>query len=608
MKKFEDRTAVIIGLGFLMEYIFPCFRQIMGAEIKNRIIGVTADAGDLDGKKQRLGIEVLLNDNDGTLKTMNPDMIFFAPPPSLARPLTDDVLVPHFQKLRKEGKALPVLVAFPPSPAGAYYLEKLGDDILVVNIIPNMISRVGEENVSNEGCHLVTFPEKDNWSEEEKQELFRFFLPMGRSLQVPPALILPVLSAMIGVHPLTELADIAAASLSACACTYRETASVMRAHHQSLREYRSPNSNHCSLNDVADAGAKKLMAAALNVWYDALYGFLTGEGFSSADSISMLNPLFDLYLHEAQAEDRATITAKAAKDATKGGMLELCLASYHAVLEPLLGKYFSRPEIDAESLAEAGRIIDETAHAVVERGRGLADSESGNFTPYQHAVMFALLAKNILEVFGPGEGDKLLLSAVEQYGSERGSRMAKRCAAHGRPLDMDSYLAFTEWRYAKDFEKTPLFDKPYRAYRVLRCPWFASWEQADMGEYGKYYCRIVDKGILKGFNPRLTLEMPKYHSKGGDDYCEFHWKDLVIDEGQAARTAAISADIGESCLKDFVYHTAHIYSTLSSCACKADSAKGKETALRTRRDFIKKCSYQEWLRVLAQTDQDFNTV
>ena len=173
---------------------------------------------------------------------------------------------------------------------------------------------------------------------------------------------------------------------------------------------------------------------------------------------------------------------------------------------------------------------------------------------------------------------------------------------------MDSYLAFSEWRYAKVFERSPLFEKPYNAYRILQCPWVVSWEKSGLMEYGKYYCRIVDKAILRGFNPGLNLEMPSYLSKEGSKYCEFHWKDLVVDEAQIERTKAIASEIGESCVKDFVFHTAHVFSTLNKCACQMNPEKGAEAAMRTREAFIKMCGYQEWLRVLALENNDFNTV
>jgi hypothetical protein len=608
MKAYSDRKFTIIGLGFLMEYIFPCFRKSLGEKTSAQINAVTADAGDLEGKKQRLGIHVLLNDNSKALREMEPDIIFFAPPPTVARQLAEGCLAPYYRELREKRKPIPQLVAFPPSPAGAYYMEQLGEDLQVVNIIPNMISRVGTEDVSVEAHHLLTYPKKDNWSEKEKRALFDFLSPMGRSLLVSPSLILSVLSAEIGAHPLTELVDVAAQNFSARSipCTYQQTASVMRALHQRDKGYRAPGSNRCGADDVPHAGAAALLGAAVKAWYDALYSFLIGKGFPEENSKRLLDPLFDLYLHEAQVEDRKTIVDKARKDATKGGMLELCMETYYSVSEPLWRNYFTAEKPDETLLAECSRVIDETAHAVVERGKGLADSQTNNFTPRQHAVMFAFLAKNVLDIFGEEEGDALLWEAVEKYGMQRGGRMAQRCEAHGRPLDMVGYQAFTEWRYNGDFEKAPLFDEPYSAYRVLNCPWFAAWKSAGLGKYGSYYCRVVDVSLLKGFNSELTLEMPSYHSEGGGDYCEFHWKDFVPDKGYAARKSDIEKEIGDSCLKDFVYHTAHVYSTIAGCARRKDAMKGERAALQARREFAEMCSYQELLKVLALTKQNFD--
>ena len=59
MKAFSESRAVIIGMGFLMEYIFPCFRAAMGEKVKEQVVAVTADTVDLEGKEKRLGIRVV---------------------------------------------------------------------------------------------------------------------------------------------------------------------------------------------------------------------------------------------------------------------------------------------------------------------------------------------------------------------------------------------------------------------------------------------------------------------------------------------------------------------------------------------------------------------
>ena len=58
MRAFVNAKAVIIGMGFLMEYIFPCWKNAMGAKVSENILAVTADAHDLEGKQQRMGIRV----------------------------------------------------------------------------------------------------------------------------------------------------------------------------------------------------------------------------------------------------------------------------------------------------------------------------------------------------------------------------------------------------------------------------------------------------------------------------------------------------------------------------------------------------------------------
>ena len=83
MRPLSEAKVTIIGLGFLMEYIFPCFRRAKGARTAQEINAVTADAGDLEGKRARLGIPVLLGDNARALRELEPDCIFFAPPPCM---------------------------------------------------------------------------------------------------------------------------------------------------------------------------------------------------------------------------------------------------------------------------------------------------------------------------------------------------------------------------------------------------------------------------------------------------------------------------------------------------------------------------------------------
>ena len=605
---YADKKVTIIGLGFLMEYIFPCFRKAMGDRVKEQINAVTADEADLEGKKERLGIKVYLNDNAKALRDMEPDLIFFAPPPPVAPVLTESVLKDYFGELRESGKKLPKLIAFPPSPKGAYYQEQLGDDLKVVNIIPNMVSRVGSEMIPTEHCHMVTYPERDNFTDEEKQELKEFLAPMGRYLDIPPQLIIQVLSAEIACHPLTEIADIAARKLTehGIVCDYRQAAGVMRAHHQKKRGYTSPGTNDCRVDLIGDKKAVELLSGMIDSWYDSLFDYLIEEGFPYDKTKSLFDPRFDILLHEAQVETREEIVAKAKKDATKGGMTELCMERYYANVEPVIAE-----EIDLMAEGKAGdpgrigRLMAEITKAVVERGTGLTRNKELTIGAGHHAVLFGALAEGVLSAFGD-KGKELLEKAVIRYGNERGQRMAKRALKNGDPLDMASYFAYGEWGVTGGFEKTaPKKDCPYLHYHVTKCPWCTAWEEAHMMEYGQYYCRSVDAAILQGFNPELKMELPVWHSMPGADHCDFNWLDAENTEERVSRQKEIAARIGDSAKKDFRYHSAHEYSVVMDEVKKADPGLYRKVEESVWKAFTRSFSHTELLMILDGAGADF---
>ena len=85
MKKDTDLRITIIGLGNLMEAIFPCIVETIGREnLGQQVNATTNDQPDLKRKQEVLGISVIFNANLAALKKMEPDIIFFAPPPHVA--------------------------------------------------------------------------------------------------------------------------------------------------------------------------------------------------------------------------------------------------------------------------------------------------------------------------------------------------------------------------------------------------------------------------------------------------------------------------------------------------------------------------------------------
>ena len=107
-KKDTDLRITIIGLGNLMESIFPCIVDTIGRDnLSRQVNATTTDRPDLKRKQDALGIPVILNDNLAALKKMEPDIIFFAPPPHVAPGIIRNDLNNYFAYIRQKSALLP---------------------------------------------------------------------------------------------------------------------------------------------------------------------------------------------------------------------------------------------------------------------------------------------------------------------------------------------------------------------------------------------------------------------------------------------------------------------------------------------------------------------
>lgn len=139
MKADKDIKIVIIGMGFLMEYIMPGYSSLLGENVKTNVVATTVDEKDIERKRRELPFRVELGNNAKVLREVEPDIILFAPQPFFAGAIAESDLKPYFQELRDAGKPLPDLYCFPPNPAGKFYLDTVGPDIHVCNILPIFI-------------------------------------------------------------------------------------------------------------------------------------------------------------------------------------------------------------------------------------------------------------------------------------------------------------------------------------------------------------------------------------------------------------------------------------------------------------------------------------
>ncbi|PKL40511.1 MAG: hypothetical protein CVV44_02590 [Spirochaetae bacterium HGW-Spirochaetae-1] len=137
------------------------------------------------------------------------------------------------------------------------------------------------------------------------------------------------------------------------------------------------------------------------------------------------------------------------------------------------------------------------------------------------AQLFASMSKVIIERLGPDEGEKLIREAVENFGRERGRRIAQRVTALGKPLSFKNWLIYTDIDGA-NFPVKPYLDNADLLAPVTTCSFHAAAREWGLEEYANIYCKYADFAILDGYNPHVKLELEQ-RFKTGKDHCLFRY-------------------------------------------------------------------------------------
>lgn len=571
MKSKSDTKIVIIGMGFLMGYIEPCYTEYVGKEnvVKN-IIAVTADEESVENKRKEFPFEIRLFDNLSALRDNNPDIILFAPPPSVAPKLIEEVLKVYFDELRKTKMPLPDIYAFPPSPVGKYYLDALGGDINVCNILPNMVKEInGKKLNGTEGNTHVTYPNEKAWPPENKKRLEQFFSPLGGVIDVKPEYVLKMLATLVTVEsiPFALFSMVDALKKTGCKINHKDLATCMRGYFEEKYQYFPKNSTKCS-TEILNADTRKIIVQFCDSWFTGIIDYLVEQGMEKDKARNIIIAFIDITLHACQHEERETLEVTAKDHATKGGVLERGILCFEALMKDKLMAVFADKKQDKYTsqffdwIYNTYKVI---AEVVALHGRRLSGSELPfEFTEEVHAVVFSLFVKNMLKLGGK-EGKDAAVAGIKLYADQRGSRMAKYALKNGDELTMLNYMVYGEWRPKEgDMDIREHSKKPV-TNRVYKCPWYTAWEKYGLLEEAEYYCKYIDKMLVKGYNKDLELKVNLIHTCG-DECCEFVWDTLEFTDENLALLAEKKKSVGDSCLRSWKYHTGHIISAMSQAA------------------------------------------
>lgn len=136
-----------------------------------------------------------------------------------------------------------------------------------------------------------------------------------------------------------------------------------------------------------------------------------------------------------------------------------------------------------------------------------------------HALLYALICKHTIEHYGKEAGEDLIRKITEEYGRQRGKRMA----SHSLKKGMNEFFLNGEWKgkEGENISSLSFYDDRTESV-VSKCAWYDSWKEYGMEGYGSYYCRYIDKAICEGYGGNFDLELRSAIGLG-DEECVFSW-------------------------------------------------------------------------------------
>jgi hypothetical protein len=224
-------------------------------------------------------------------------------------------------------------------------------------------------------------------------------------------------------------------------------------------------------------------------------------------------------------------------------------------------------------------------------------------------MMFAFLSRAAILAHGE-EGRAVIQDGMIKYGRERGARMAARAKAAGDPVDLWTNQAYGEWKpdYPGQMEFGTVHGEPTLVTYISKCAWCEAWKKYDILEYGREYCVNVDaavyEGFGEGFGQGVVCTPTTTSMSWGGECCNFDWG-LPLSAEDQQKVADKKAELGTSAMKDFAYHTAHIYCTIADTLCKAFPGDSHDIISKAVRDYTELFGQEDYDALLEFAPEDF---
>lgn len=366
---------LILGVGFLAQYLIPCYERMLGDDLSDRVIGIKATARNLEAVRARCPFPVQIQGAREALDAFHPDLILIGVRPQQVAELVRDTLKPYFDALRQRGEPLPLIYSLAPDPTVDYYWDALGGGVRAAYQFPNVVREVAGVDISQVGVSFVTFDRRAKWSPEDREAALRFLEPTGKVYELEAAQASPFLAIQPTSHLMFSMIYLVEDVLAA---NGRQISASALA--SAVREALRPRlSEACADLIPYDAeGMEDFLRDVLHrlafAWCDGLMDFVRSEGLPEAAGMRNICGSVASYCMQAQAESRETVELATADHATPGGYLELALRKFDelgaADLKRAMNDFLNGRAVE-DFDARIRRMAFNIIHAVSEHGKAL---------------------------------------------------------------------------------------------------------------------------------------------------------------------------------------------------------------------------------------------
>ena len=321
-----DRTPrlLLIGLGNIGRYIFPCCTAVLGDRIGKDLLCVKATPSGIGELQARFPFPIR---TDGDCRRacfdLDPDVILVACRPHQVQPLVERDLLPYYDSCRKQGRPLPAIYSYAPAPEVTWFRRTLGDEVLAANIIPNMVDYTAGLSTASITHNMVTLDPEAVWPAERLELLKRFLAPQGLFLPCRVEESIPLMCAKVTSHRLYDICTALAAGFDQAGRSvhHNRVADCGRALLRSSFDSFGPDIWHCAA-DSLPADLRQFTADVLGAWYDGIVESTVAAGANRETCELFTRGMFDLHLLTVSLVDQAQLDQNTRDHTTPGGVQE----------------------------------------------------------------------------------------------------------------------------------------------------------------------------------------------------------------------------------------------------------------------------------------------